>query len=106
MSGRPSTMHKQGATKMFDGENISLGQFWKCQWLNDNDPKQIAKQWFQENFMSFFKEHTMANLDNSFVSKQGIGLHNYKQVMESKFSAKLDGSPQYIKFQDSKGFLK
>jgi hypothetical protein len=48
----------------------------------------------------------MANLDNSFVSKQGIGLHNYKQVMESKFSAKLDGSPQYIKFQDSKGFLK
>jgi hypothetical protein len=48
----------------------------------------------------------MAYLDNSFVSKQGIDLQKYKQVMESKFLAKLDGSPQYIKFQNSKGFSK
>jgi hypothetical protein len=99
-------MHKQGVTKMFDGENTSLKQFWKCQWLKDNDLKWIATQWFQENFMSFSKEHIIAYLDNSFVSKQGIGLQKYKQIMESKCLAKLDSSPQYIELQNSKRFSK
>jgi len=51
-------------------------------------------------------EHIMAYLDGVFVSKQGIGLKKYKQVMEHKFLAKLDGSLQYTKLQISKGFLK
>jgi hypothetical protein len=39
--------------------------------------------------MTFFMEHTMAYLDDAFVSKKGIGLEKYKQIMEHKFLAKL-----------------
>ncbi len=38
----------------------------------------------------------MAYLDNGFVSKQGTGPKKYKQVIEHKFLAELDGSLQYI----------
>jgi hypothetical protein len=39
----------------------------------------------------------MAYLDGVFVNKQGTGHKKYKQVMEHKFLAKLDGSLQYTK---------
>jgi hypothetical protein len=38
----------------------------------------------------------MAYLDDVFLNKQGIGVDKYKQVMEHKFWAKLDGSSKYI----------
>jgi hypothetical protein len=38
-------------------------------------------------------KHTMAYLNGAFVSKQGIGLDKYKQVMECKFLVELNGSP-------------
>jgi len=50
-------------------------------------------------------EHTMAYLDGVFMSKQGIGMEKYMQVMEHKFLIELDGSLQYIKLWNSKGFL-
>jgi hypothetical protein len=37
--------------------------------------------------MTFLMEHTMAYLNNVFVSKQKLGLKKYKQVMEHKFLA-------------------
>jgi hypothetical protein len=46
--------------------------------------------------MTFFMEHTMAYIDNVFVSKQVIGLKRYKQVMEHKFLVELNGYLQYI----------
>ncbi len=56
--------------------------------------------------MTFFMEHTMAYLDGAFVSKQGTGMEKYKQVMEHKFLAILNGSLQYIKLQNFEGFPK
>jgi hypothetical protein len=49
-------------------------------------------------------EHTMAYLNGAFVSKQGIGLEKYKQVMENKFLVKLNSSPQYTKLHNFEGF--
>ncbi len=47
----------------------------------------------------------MAYLDSAFVNKQRItSLEKYKQIMEHKFLAKLDGSLQYTKLQNSQGF--
>jgi hypothetical protein len=39
----------------------------------------------------------MAYLDGVFLNKQGTSHKKYKQVMEHKFLAKLDGSLQYTK---------
>jgi hypothetical protein len=64
----------------------------KHQKLENNDPRQVTTQQFQEIVMTFFMEHTMAYLDNAFVNKQGTGLKKYKQIMEHKFLAKLDSS--------------
>jgi hypothetical protein len=36
-------------------------------------------------------EHSMAYLDSVFVNKQRNSLEKYKQVIEHKFLAKLDG---------------
>jgi hypothetical protein len=47
----------------------------------------------------------MAYLDNAFMSKQVTSLEKYKQIMENKFLVELDDSTQYIKLQNSKGFL-
>jgi len=47
----------------------------------------------------------MTYLDGVFMSKQGIGMEKYMQVMEHKFLIELDGSLQYIKLWNSKGFL-
>jgi hypothetical protein len=56
--------------------------------------------------MTFFMEHTMAYLNGAFVSKQGIGLEKYNQVMEHMFLVKLDGSSQYIELQNFERFPK
>ncbi len=56
--------------------------------------------------MTFFMEHIMAYLDGVFVSKQGIGLKKYKQVMEHKFLAKLDKFSHCTELWISKGFPK
>jgi hypothetical protein len=48
----------------------------------------------------------MAYLDGVFVSKQGIGLKKYKQVMEHKFLAKLDKFSHCTELWISKGFPK
>jgi len=42
-------------------------------------------------------EHTMAYFNGAFVKRQGISLEKYKQVMEHKVLAKLNGSLQYTK---------
>jgi hypothetical protein len=49
-------------------------------------------------------EHTMAYLNGAFVSKQGICLEKYKQVMDNKFLVKLDNSSQYTELHNFEGF--
>ncbi len=56
--------------------------------------------------MTFFMEHTMAYLDDVFMNKQGTGMEKYKQVMEHKFFAELNGSLQYIELQNFERFPK
>ncbi len=53
---------------------------------------EFATWKFQEIVMTFFMEHTMAYFDNAFVNNQRIGMEKYKQNMEHKFLAELDGS--------------
>ncbi len=48
----------------------------------------------------------MAYLDDVFMSKQGNGMEKYKQVMEHKFLAELNGSLQYIELQNFERFPK
>jgi folylpolyglutamate synthase/dihydropteroate synthase len=50
-------------------------------------------------------EHTMEYLDDVSMNKQGIGLEKYKQIMENKFLAELNGSLQYNELQYFEGFL-
>jgi len=42
--------------------------------------------------MTFFIKHTMAYFNGAFVTKQGIGLEKYKQVMEHKLLVELNKS--------------
>jgi hypothetical protein len=56
------------------------------------------------NYHDFFEKHTMAYFNNDFVSKQGIGLEKYKQVMENKFLANYMIPRNIMNFKILKGF--
>jgi hypothetical protein len=54
---------------MSRSDNNTSMQFQKWQKLVDNDLKWITTRWFQKILLDFFKEHSMAYLDNIFVNE-------------------------------------
>jgi hypothetical protein len=64
--------------------------------LQDNDPKQIATQQFQEIFVTFFMEHIMAYLNDALVSKQETSLEKYKHVMMHHCEKLHLSKPHYL----------